>query len=167
MMRTRMLMLHLGLVMIAFMGCTQQPLDVNRPQPWELTLYRATADRRYTYFEIDRKGMLHFGGGKNANLRIVEPIVQLNDEQRQQLWRIIVEEQLLDARQAVPWSAEAWREVRKQQYDLSMTVGNRIRSLRCIDDQPASGGLHRLHDALYQIQTQVRYSDKSPAQLTN
>ena len=138
-------MTFLVLFVMVLAGCASEPLDVNQPQPWDLKLYCATANRKYTYFEINPAGMLSYGGGRSANLRNAEPVVQLTDDQRQQIWRIIVEENLLDAQQPAPWTSDAWESVRKQQYDLSLRVGHRLQSLRCIDDQPGEPEIGRAH----------------------
>lgn len=132
-------------------GCTSTPTTADGTPAFSLKLRRATADGRYTMFEIKRSGEFFFGGGRDATLFNSKPIGTLTDLQRKRVWELINAYKLRDAR-----SASVLDSPKNITYDFAASEqGDMLTwTVRVYDDQVA--GLKELHDLLLDYQMQVR-----------
>ncbi len=132
-------------------ACAMRAADMaaSAPRDWSLSLYRATADKQFTLFELSPGGALSFGGGLKAQGRGAASLATLSTEQRQRLWDIIREHRLLDAPHR-PFDTST-----RVQYDLAVRFGASGRRVRTIDDQ--APGMEALHDELMSVVKQTKY----------
>ena len=132
-------------VVMATTGCTAPRFAADAPPPDDLAIIMRSwsTDGRYTYFLAKKSGVLHFGGGQNALANHADPFTTLTTEQRTDLWRIILNHDLLRAKAS---STDPPRHVR---WRLSLTAAGFGRTLKCADDDVA--GVGKLHDNLMRI----------------
>jgi hypothetical protein len=143
------MILLLLLYLTTALGCSGPQSRPQAEHAFALTLHSATADRRYTYFEIDRGGQFSYGGGREGALRQTWPLGQLSPQQQRDIRQLIRDHQLAEARGSRFASAQ------RVTYHFQFRDGARSRSYRAIDDEVP--GLSALHDQLFQIQVQMRY----------
>lgn len=151
-----MIVLWTAAILVALTGCAggSVPLSAQEvPEAFSLSIYKRTTDSRHTYMTLSRDGELAFGGGRAAMHRMASPIVTLTPEQRQAVWAIVVEHDLLHA------SGQAFAKA----HDVAYEVEIRHRpgqftgkSFRVVDDHVPQG-VQQLHDLLFEIQGQVQY----------
>jgi len=152
---TRMLIVvTLGACMIGSMiGCETGPIveggAETLPQPLYIALRQIEPGGRSAYYILDEKGQLHFGGGRLALAGATNPAGQLNDEQRMQAWRLVLDYQLLDADGSFFASGERIR------YEAELRAGSQRNRFTTVDDRVA--GLADLSDLLFQFQSELRY----------
>ena len=138
-------------VVLLLCACAMRPTEMgaSAPSDLSLSLYRATTDKQFTFFELSRGGALSFGGGLKAQGRGADPLATLSAEQRQRLWDVIREHGLLDATHR-PFDTAV-----RVQYDLAVGGGNGGRRVRTIDDQ--APGMEALHDELMAVVKETKY----------
>jgi hypothetical protein len=139
-----------GLAAAALAACAADRPGSDAPR-FSLTLRAVSTDLRYTYFELDRKGNLAFGGGKNAVISSAKPVITLTDDQRREVWQIIAAGNLLDA------PSKPFAKGERVTYDLSITREGMAlgRNVHNIDDNVPA--IKQLHDYLFGIQAEKRY----------
>ncbi len=133
-------------------GCgARQPLAADRlPEPFELSLYTKTTDGRSMYYELKRDGAMHYGGGRDANIRLAFPIGQTDLSQRLLVWRHLHEYELLHA------DGVFLPDPNDVQYELDLRAGSRRHAFKCVDDRVP--GMAGLNDVLFTIQQDLRYN---------
>lgn len=146
----RSALLCVGVLLLS--GCSSSPatLEGSAPRDLAVTIRMSSKDLRYTMLELQRDGTLLFGGGSMARFGDAAPVMVLTQRQREQVWQLIVEHDLLNIR--TPPSMEAV----KTQWQVRLQGGGRRRAFRFVDDQ--APGAVALHDLLFQFQAAVRYN---------
>jgi hypothetical protein len=134
-------------------GCAKPHGMAGSPPPRELSLMlRMIAnDNRLTCFEISKKGELFYAGGHDALFGHTHIVGPLTAGQRQQVWKIITDNHLLEAP-----SAAMFAKGEKVTYQLMIDTGEGRRTLRALDEQVP--GLKELQDLLMGYQAAVRYN---------
>ena len=135
---------------VAVAGCTAPRFAADAPPPDDLAFSMRGwfTDGRYTYFFAKKDGVLHFGGGQRALANHADPLTTLTAEQRAELWRIILNHDLLRAKAG---SSGPPQQVR---WELRLTAAGFDRTLKCADDDVA--GVRQLHDRLLRIREKAR-----------
>lgn len=147
----------------SLVGCTSTAVveSSTPPEYFTLELHMATSTRKFTFFKIDKDGGLAFGGGKRALVRGSLPVTTLTSEQRQAVWEIIRQNDLLNANggsNSAP-QQEQGKDDEQVKWELlirtnQFSLGRTLRSEN--DEVP---GIKELHALLFKIQAAHRYSD--------
>jgi hypothetical protein len=138
-------LLALAVLTLALLaGCSSAPaksVDGQTP-PFTLKLRCHTQDHRFTYFEINKKGEMQFGGGREATNFQAHPDFTLSPRQRAEVWRIITEQRVTESENIL------FADCKTAEYDVDIWPGAGMgRSFRTIDDR--SPGVKALHDLLF------------------
>ncbi|MAE61814.1 MAG: hypothetical protein CMJ49_10725 [Planctomycetaceae bacterium] len=143
----------IGLMLMTWCGCSGPGrVDVDGgslPSRFEIELRALQADQRQVYYVLESDGMLSYGGGREAGMRAAEPVGHLTDEQRLELWQIIVDYKLLEAEGSF-MAASA-----RAQYDVRLRAGSHRHHFNTVDDRVP--GLAELDMAMFAMQAKMRF----------
>jgi len=143
----------LAVLAMTLVGCASSGQSDPSVNPYDLQLeLRSTyEDGRATIFELQRDGVLRFGGGRNALAGSTFPAGTLTREQFDRIWDVIESHDLLTGSGRLLGDAE------RVQHHVRIRSNRGSASYRAIDDdQP---GLDALHAVLMEIQGKFRYSN--------
>lgn len=129
------------------------------PTGFNLTLSTYSTDGKRTYFKVAHDGELSFGGGRDALHGGAQPVLTLNSQQRQEIWALIVNSDMLNTPNQMFKSPE------KVAYDATIDAGKSFNSRSFhVTDESIPPALIQLHDRLFQWQADVRYKAIAPTQ---
>lgn len=120
------------------------------PEPFTLELRVLAGGSRSVYYVLDADGRLRFGGGSDARIRsaTVDAGV-LSQEQRMEVWRIVLENGLLESEGRLIVDHKGTR------YEFNARAGSLRNSFQSEEgDLP---GLHALDHYLFEVQSKLRY----------
>lgn len=109
------------------------------------------ADQRQVYYVLESDGLFNFGGGRDAGIKTAYPDGHITDVQRRELWQIIVDHKLLQAK----GSFMAKRE--RVAYDLRIRTGSQTHHFNTVDDNVP--GLEELEAAMFAMHLAMTYDD--------
>ncbi|MHB1157640.1 MAG: hypothetical protein ACYC26_12500 [Phycisphaerales bacterium] len=142
---------------LTFSACADGTRDLSPdtlPDPFDLTFAMRSTDGRATHYRITPDAGFHFSGGVGAYAGAATPIGKLTDAQRLQVWRWLVDHNLLRA--AGPMFARP----QVVQYDLQLHAGSHHNRLTVVDPAPGSpdsASLAQLNAILFGFQADIRY----------
>jgi len=141
-------------VLLCLSGCATPPSGSNADMPdnFSLTLWRRTTDLRNTYFELSPAGDLAFGGGRDAVHRMAKRGGPITEDQRRSLWQIVVDTDLLNAKD------HPFAQPEVIEYDLTIKGDGWSRSIHLIDNDPGTAGAERLHEAIFKMHAERAYT---------
>jgi hypothetical protein len=120
------------------------------PEPFAIELYKRTADRRYTYYEVEEDS-LRFGGGRSARQRAARRVDELTHAELMELWTLVRDHDLLEQ------SGPLFGEGERRTYEVKLRAGGDHASYRAIDEEVP--GLAELEERLFEMQAERRYRD--------
>ncbi len=135
-------------------SATPQAVDLivpGVPSPLEIELRALSKDGRSTYYKLHRDGTLEFGGGGDAIVRASKPCGTVTAAQAQQLWAIVQNRKLLDAKGRMFAKSE------KVSYEARFRAGEVSAGYSTVDQEVP--GLDELDAALFKMQAAMRYKD--------
>ena len=130
------------IALLAVSACVSGP-DATGRQPIALKLYRATADRQYTYFVLSRNGELAFGGGSEARTRTAAPAGTLTEAE------ILSIDATIERYGLMTLENRSFTKAATVAYEASIQRAGSRRTYRAIDDDAAD--LVHLHDLLFAL----------------
>ena len=125
------------------------PTPVQFPQPFTLELLSTSRDGRHVYYELHEDGVLHFGGGRDAHARSPDAIGRLTNAQRNQLWQMIQQGNLMQA------EGSLLARHQKVRYEAKLRAGSERNAFTAVDQQ--SPAIAALEQTLFQMHTDLRY----------
>lgn len=146
------LMLVTTLALSGCGGANTAALDPDTPPtPLEIELLVHTTDRREALFVLDDERVLRFAGGLSARGGRTTPAGQLTQGQIDQLWRVIVDGQLLSAK------GTFFGKPQKVRFGGYVRIPSGRYDLHAIDEQVPA--LHELSRLLFSYQADLRYGE--------
>ena len=149
--------LALATLLLASAGCAGPgpiQLDANQlPGRFEIELRAIQTDQRQVYYVLDAGGTLSFGGGRDAGMHHAQPVGLITDDQRLDLWRIIVSHNLFDAQ------GSFFAKHERAGYDVRLRADSIQHHFNTVDDLVP--GLDQLDHAMFEMQADMRYRDVS------
>lgn len=131
---------------VCMSGCSgkSKPAVDGKTPPFKLKLRGHTHDHRFTYFEVNEAGQMRYGGGRDASFFESKPDINLTADQRAQVWRIIVDQQVAETKDAM------FADFKSIEYHCDIwTSGALGRAFRTVDDR--APGVKALHDLLFKF----------------
>ena len=121
------------------------------PTPLVIELLVHTTDGREVLFQLDDQRVLHFGGGLNARGGCTQPAGELIEGQLAQLWRLIVDGNLLHA------EGTFFGKPQRVRFGGYVRIPSGRYEIHAIDDEVPA--LHELSRLLFNYQAELRYGD--------
>jgi hypothetical protein len=123
------------------------PTPAAYPQPFEVSLYATSKQGRHVYYEVGTDGVLSFGGGRHAHIRAADPVARLTNAERNELWRVIEQHELLGAK------SEMFPKAEQVRYDVTIRAGGKRHRFNAVDEKVA--GVAELDALLGRFKTEL------------
>lgn len=124
----------------------------NVPEDFAVSVYRHLEGGKHTYLTLNPDGQLAFAGGRPAIMRQTTPVMTLTPQQRQEVWALILNNDLLGLK------GQGFRAMENAAYEVEIKTGKGFnkKDFRLVDEH-ITQGVKDLHDKLFDLQADERY----------
>lgn len=149
-------LLALTALLLVLPGCgTPKTSDFSAdevPENFAVSVYRHLEGGKHTYLTLSPTGELAFAGGRPAIMRQTTPVMTLTPQQRQEVWALILRNDLLGLK------GQGFRSMEHAAYEVEIKTGKGFnkKDFRVVDEH-VTQGVKDLHDKLFDLQADERY----------